>query len=836
MLKGVKDINSNDNINRLSNKDAMNPSDIFCCLMHHVPLAKINAKFSEYICHYNELVDMTVLVDESDLMSPTSSNDGDDKNDTTACEILLAKIYKKVKYALHITGTAHSLLYNITTKLTEKTYIQIKISKVHKMKRTEDYFGLFSNSIHFNTDVNTWWEKKDKLTNKSPKYTSEEDYDINIREIIKKILARPKTNKYNSFLISEEKIKTNQLHLAQEIIKDFSELFVLVYHGNCLRLYLSKKYEDEIKRWSEWDSNQASTSKRLWQIGGVFGSPITTEKFKTLPNDYCYFDINPKILNIKFVYKLLRILFEKSEIPLTNKTIITITGKYGERGYSFTSDDYGEYSLHLTDQYFVSHASFNCTDISQRLRLQGKYSDEELKNHQMQLTLWTTSELKDIVQNFYVNFIKEIEKYIMVCENWEEIRELLESIIDNGAFKFSKYMKYIDVAKKRKNIKIVKHFDQKKNGYKLFIVDDLTDFEIINICKEKQLPNYVCINDIQSMPMDEFIEKHGECKIEQVFCELPEFNIDEINEIIRQVSGEYNKQLNPVDKKWVEDRSTLFAKNGCILERVRGNLHKIKKIDLENSNDITRFGEINDGRRVNICYGEQDELYLCITFRTKEKMLPKETNDYINKTPFATFPERGSNLLRICESVGNERFSGENLSKGVNVKYSVIKEKYRQANTNASGYENEDEFGFISDGLPSEYYWKTPDGWLYLHKSDKQDITSLCIIAPVSPAKNELSLLREVDSEPVVDNTVMLFAQSCCKPTNQKNLRFGLKDVYKIYELWCKTNGKDRQKLKTQKKFKEEFEKLNYKEESSKGVDIENNRGKRGYNIMVSLN
>ena len=40
---------------------------------------------------------------------------------------------------------------------------------------------------------------------------------------------------------------------------------------------------------------------------------------------------------------------------------------------------------------------------------------------------------------------------------------------------------------------------------------------------------------------------------------------------------------------------------------------------------------------------------------------------------------------------------------------------------------------------------------------------------------------------------------------------------------------------KVQKKFKEEFEKMNFKEENSKGVDINNNHGKRGYNLMVQL-
>lgn len=421
-LPELKDINSNDIINKLSNKEAINSNDIFCCLMNHSQLEKLNTKFSEYIYYNDELVNITTLVDESDLMSPTSSNDrtnDNDKKDSTACEILLAKIYKKVKYVLHITGTAHSLLYNITTRLSDHTDIQIKISKVHKMKRSQDYFGLFNNSIYFNTTlVESWWDYQDLENHKKKTcYDIVDDYNKNIKKIIYHIIyKRPilneilkkKNQKYSSLLISEEKKRINQFCLIDKIIKDFRDLFIVIYHGNCLRLYLSKNYEQEIKRWSQWDSKQSSTSQRLWQLGGIYGSYIDTEKSEKLSNNYCYFDINTKILNIKSVYKLLRILFEKSDIQISCKTIITITGKYGERGYSFTSDDYDNYSLHLTDQYFVSHSTLNCTDISQRLRLQGKYNDKELKNGCMKLTLWTSPELKDVINNFYVKFIKEI--------------------------------------------------------------------------------------------------------------------------------------------------------------------------------------------------------------------------------------------------------------------------------------------------------------------------------------------------------------------------------------------------------------------------------------------
>ena len=820
-LPVLQDINSNDIINKLSNKQAINSNDIFCCLMNHAQLAKINTKFSEYIYYNDELVNMTILVDESDLMSPTSSNDrsnNNDKKDSTACEILLAKIYKKVRYVLHITGTAHSLLYNVTTRLSHDTEIQIKISKVHKMKRSTDYYGLFNNSISFNTTlVESWWDYQDNENHKKKTcYDIVEDYNINIKKIIEHIIyKRPILNeilkkqnqKYNSLLISEEKIRANQFCLVDKIVNDFPNLFIVIYHGNCLRLYLSKKYEKEINYWSEWDSKQSSTSQRLWQCGGVYESSIDTEKSQKLPNNYCYFNINTKILNIKFIYKLLRILFEKSDIPNLYKTIITITGKYGDRGYSFTSDDYHNYSLHLTDQYKVSHASFNCTDISQSIRLQVKSDDIELKNENMKLTLWTTHELQDIIQNFYVKFIKEIEKYIMICESWEEIKDLLESIIDNGDFKFGKYMKYIDVSKKRKNLKPIKHYDSKNNGYKLIVIDDMNDTEISEWCKESKLFDYKCINEIKEINVNKFIEKYGENILEIEFIPIDdEVTFDNINKIINnfqiknQIENKNNIILGNITKKWLVERESKKV-DGVWYDNIR-NKWQPYTIDMFEKEKYA--GLKQHTRFFNLCYDKQNKLCLCIRYWNNIKCLPNQTNNYIKKTPY--------------------------IINGNNIKYSVLKEEYKQQNTH--GYTNEDECDFIEDDhtFPEKYYWKTPDGWLYLYDKNKPEIISLNIVAPL-PIKNDIQI--NISTETLINRDILLFANSCCKPTEITNIRVGLKDIFKIYETWCKINGK--KCLKTQKKFKEEFEKINYKEEKSKGIDINNKPGKRGYNIKVSL-
>ena len=797
-LPELKDINTNDTINKLSSKEAINSNDIFCCLMNHSQLAKINAKFSEYIYYNDELVNITTLVDESDLMSPTSSNDrsnDNDKKDSTACEILLAKIYKKVKYALHITGTAHSLLYNVTTTLSDHTSIQIKTSRVHKMKRSNDYYGLFNGSINFNTTlVEPWWDYHDAdYSIKKKSYDIVKDYNINIKKLIEEILKRP-TSKYNSLLISEEKIRSNQFCLVYKIVKDFSNLFIVIYHGKCLRLYLSKKYEQEIKRWSEWDSKQSSTSQRLWQTGGVYGSSIDTEKSEKLANDYCYFDINTQILNIKFVYKLLRILFEKSDTPILCKTIITITGKYGDRGYSFTSDDYDKFSLQLTDQYKVFHSSLNSTDGSQSIRIQNKSNDEGLKDGSMKLTLWTTPLVEDVMLNFYVKFIKLIEKFIMDCDGWEEIKDLLENkIFDNGDLKFGKYMKYIDVLKKRKNMKPTKQFDKKMNGYSLISIDDMNDSELKKWCEETKLPNYICINEIKEMNVDEFIDKYGyyDGGIPLYISKNSILNFDRVN--LNESILKKFPQLN----NFKLDRVVQIKKGSANSDRYDGIQSAI-----ENNKPYNYYITTRKPNTYNILvYDKYDNIHITIT--TNNKCLPRQTND-IKKTPYVV--------------------------DGDKIKYSIIKEEYKQQNTH--GYTNEPGNDFIEDEciLPDKYYWKTPDDWLYLYDKNKPEIFTLDIITPL-PSENIIQ--TNISIAPLVNNDVLLFTNSCFKKTDNKSLRFGIRDIYQIYVVWCKTN--DKKYLKTQKIFKDELEKINYKEEKSKGIDINNNSGKRGYNIMVSL-
>ena len=781
-LPELKDIDNNDNLNKLSDKEKLDPKDILCCLMNHTQLEKINSKLTEYVKENNELINLTVITDESDLYAPSASNDNkNDKDiiDATKCEKLLATIYLKVRYVLHITGTAHSLLYNTTTRLNEGQCVQLKISKVHKMKRKVhkikrkvNYYGLFNNNITYNT-IDEWWNRKVPNTNKKYKYDIQEDYHWNINSIIRKIIGREGI-KYNSLLISEEKLKKGQFQLVNNIMLDFIDVFLIVFHGKCLGLYIPSLYIDKLLEHSK-------TDKRLFKTDGIFKKKQfeNTENMRKLPNDYYYIDINEKEFNIKQIYKLLSMLIKDKKVHCN--TVITITGKYGERGYSFTSDDYDENSFHITDQYFPCHVKTkNCTDISQRLRIQGKYNDTP------NLTLWTSSQLKDIMENFYIPFMKSIENEIMDCESYEDIRNLIEGIIDTGEEINFNYMKYIGPSKYKKNIKKEKSYDNKHKGYRLIKFNGLNEEQLSQWCYEHNLPPYGCINEIKNdLSETEFIERYG-CRnyIVETKYGLNEYGLNEEELIyeLKKIKLKHNwkgrKNENDEYICCLADETLKKWEYNDLYDKMKGygdrSTHGLNNGLKSNKNHATRIWTGYDENH-------NPKFILKIGTILKGKILPKKSYK-INKS--------------------------YHIDETGKVFYSKLKSEY----LNDENYEE------------SPYYWKTPDGWIYLYDPKKLDILSITI-------KREEELQVQASNEPIeIDENIRKFKNECIGVTEQTNIRIGINILNKNYKDWC--ISKNIPQL-TRKKVKEELIKLNIKEETSKGVDIDGRPGKRGYNIYI---
>mgnify|MGYP006139907703 CR=1 FL=1 len=790
-LPSLTTINSQGSIDKLSNKDQMSdPRQIFCCLMNDKQLEKINRGFNINIKNNKQLVNVTLLVDESDLFAPTAPNIKTEKKikEAAKCEKLLAKIYMKVKYALHITGTAHSLLYNTTTLLSKNSDIQMKISKIHKMKRRTEYYGLFSgdesSGIQFNTDnITSWWSNK--------KYNIIDDYNNNIQKIIRKIDGR-KNVKYNSFLINEEKKRASQFSLVEKIMYDFKNIIIIVFHGGCLELYVPKKILNAVLYYSQYDAEKSRT-KRLYKEGGVYHANYEQVqdhyrfKIKTRKKDSPF--------NIKQVYKLLAMLFKDEKNKLTSnikKTIITITGKYGERGYSFTSDDYGEYQLHLTDQYYPCHTkNKNMTNVSQSLRLQGKYSDTPT------LTLWTTTELRDIIKIFYVPFIKMIEKEVMNCEDNDDIVNVIESIIDTGMFKFNKYIRYLAPRRHMRNIKINKHYDKKYKGHILIDWTNLNSVEINNWVKERNLPTFNCINEIKSMPKQEFIKNYGTDKITQDFIPLNNnVSVESLCEKINIYNKKKGTSLNPPTEKWFNERKEGKRNDGIWRDFMRGvkNIRKYtyEEIEKQKSEGLGKSegpGKIKR-HRYNFCYYDKS-FGISVRYGADEKELPKQTNDVLKKTPYVV--------------------------NGYNVIYSKLKEIYTKKNTD-HGYINEGGGNFIDDSLPEKYYWKSPDGWLiYYDKSKKDEIFSI----DISRHENDNDSGDDIENESVKE-----FITNNITPSQNPRLRTGLSGINRAYKEYCRQ--KNIKPLK-QLVLKTILNDMGVK----KGTQVD---GKRGYNIEIINN
>ena len=755
-LPELKDIKHEENLNKLSCKDKTNPDDIFCCLMNYKQLEKINSKFNEYIIKHKELVNMTILTDESDLFAPTSSNDNNNSKDlqeTTACEKLLAKMYTKAKYVLHITGTAHSLLYNTTTMLNENQCLKLKISKVHKMKRTQNWYGLFNNNINYNTSIYEWWNEINPETKKKYKYEINTDYTHNIKNIINEIYNRSDVI-YNSLLISEEKIRNEQFSLIHNcIIPDFKDLFILIFHGKCLRLYLPKKYIDLLLSISKKEG-------RMYKSGGIKEKNNFCEHHKNikLQNDYCYIDINDKdkTLNIKQIYKLLSIFINDYFQP---GTVITITGKYGERGYSFTSDDYSKYRLHLTDQYFPCHIKTpNCTDVSQRTRLQGKYSDNPT------LTLWTTKRMQNIMSEFYVPFMKRIENDIMDCDGYDEIVSLIEGIIDTtGTMDFNN-IKYIDVAKKRKNIKKQKNYDPKHKGFRLIDTNVVSEDVISDYCNNHKLPPYECINTLEQMTDKE------KSKVKKYIC-VTKYKTDYDNDVEKHRPKHYIRSEDEIITE-----GEIYYKNKMI---------KIIKSDTGDIFYDSFAGQMTDkfDTRKVVVIDKNNNFSYWFEFN-KDKFAYKK-NILYNKDKNKLFYRRGDTFIK-----------------------SVLK----------PGYKDDENYEH------SPYYWKSPDGWLFLHDPSKSngDIMRLSITKD-----EDISLETK---ECIIDINVKLFTEECISHTDISNIRIGINEMNNHYKVWCeKKNIINCSRLL----LKESLNNLNIKEALSKGVNQNGKSGKRGYNVKL---
>ena len=254
--------------------------------------------------------------------------------------------------------------------------------------------------------------------------------------------------------------------------------------------------------------------------------------------------------------------------------------------------------LHLTDQYFVSHTAYNCTDIFQRGRIQGKYTDNP------NLIFWTTKELVEIINN-YVDFITKIEgKSMSLPRGHEYIRNLCEINLFHKEF-----IKTLGRQRQRKNLesKCIK-YDRKNNAMVYSFPPNLKPENykkyFSNWCKEQNIEFNGFINKLVILDKNEFINKYGDYEIKQFFEELkPDFeNYADINERLKL------KELNPITDKWYNKRKSI--KDGNIWrDIIRSDTKKFTKKELEKEKYEGIDRKNINSYRYNLCYDSNQLLF-----------------------------------------------------------------------------------------------------------------------------------------------------------------------------------------------------------------------------------
>ena len=382
----------------------------------------------------------------------------------------------------------------------------------------------------------------------------------------------------------------------------------------------------------------------------------------------------------------------------------------------------------------------------------------------------------------------------MECHGSEEINILIEDIIDNGRMKIGEYMKYIDTAKKRKNIQIDKKWDKKRKGFRLFKIDDVDEDWIRDWCSRNSLPEYICVNEINDMSKDEFISRYG--MLDYAIPLRLSIDMDEHSNKTTEEMNEYVRNELPQLRKYRKDRLVNIKKGSKNNDRYKGIENAINLSNKYNHH-ITK----QKPNTYNILiYDNYPNIHITLT--ESNKILPNNTLD-IKKTPYYLYEKD-------------------------KVSYTKLKSEWGKTFNNNHVNEGDD---FIVDAPPPIYYWKTPDGWLYLHDDTKtkDDIVSIHIVNPIDS--------ENMDSENIVvetkkDDEITQFVNECIREPTNPRLRIGIREIMDFYKKWCKTKGIDN---KSSKILKDTLNKSGFREDKSKGIDLKGNPGKRGYRIEFNM-
>jgi hypothetical protein len=258
--------------------------------------------------------------------------------------ILLSKLYQQLKY-INISYDTPLTCDDIIDDI--KLY-QNKLAKIKDIDVDSIIDTLYNDNMTLSSSLNNI-------------------YDIKNIESIQEIYSSLLLKDHSILLHTVSKFKEYHIDLAEYIFDLFPQFTVLTYNGDGIRILTC----------------------RLINV-----KKVTSNNYGQLINKYHYSEGVHHFKNYS-ISEVLQIIKDHSHISI-------ISGNLASRGISFVSSDY---SIHLTDQYFVPGKKTHGESYLQSLRILGCYNDSK------DLTLWCTERTWELIfqhNNFVYNLVKNI--------------------------------------------------------------------------------------------------------------------------------------------------------------------------------------------------------------------------------------------------------------------------------------------------------------------------------------------------------------------------------------------------------------------------------------------
>jgi len=227
---------------------------------------------------------------------------------------------------------------------------------------------------------------------------------------------------------------------------------------------------------------------------------------------------------------------------------------------------------------------------------------------------------------------------------------------------------------------IKRKFDKNFKGYQLILFENITDTQIKEWCEYSNFPEFNCINTIEKIDKNLFIEKYGKYDMKIIVKKISNSDLESYDNLKLYINLNFtsNNDINHIaepTKDWLKERIKQKTDKNAWVDRITKSWEKRNINDYNNTKNFILDKQMH---LWSLAYDNEENLNMCLRYTTTNKLLPTESNDYIKHIPY-----------KVEDNT---------------VTYSKIKSELN------------------IEKLPDNYYWKSLDGYLYLYKKDHSQL------------------------------------------------------------------------------------------------------------------